>query len=100
MIVTVSSRATVAPKNSAPTVYLSSPQFPIKTPGEYFCSILHPGMCHFLGSPWAMFYWKLVILTQAHVDWLKALLAIVSKCKLPGFDCFKIQQCFIGNFIA
>lgn len=36
------------------TVYLSSPQFPINTPGANRCSILHPGMCHFIGSPCAI----------------------------------------------
>lgn len=36
------------------TVYLSSPQFPIKTPGANRCSILQPGMCHFIGSPCAI----------------------------------------------
>ena len=29
---------------------LSSDQLPIRTPVEYFCSILHPGICH-LGLP-------------------------------------------------
>lgn len=36
------------------TVCLSSLQFPIKTPGANFCSILHPGMDHFMGSPCAI----------------------------------------------
>lgn len=42
---------------------LSSDQFPMSTPVEYFCSILQPGSCH-LGSPRCTFIAGLLLITR------------------------------------